>query len=306
MRIESVEHTRSWDGKTTLVVVLGDFGRVAAVRFVSSLSEREREVITAQLSPGEPFYDEHRRIAVAFHGDLRFTKELHLAPYLNSGRPLDEKVLVGFPGGPTTDQVEDRLGVMALEAMAGSVSRGITDVVVCIPCNTLAPVSWSLGDQFSDEAALVEMIARSGMERPDLLPVLPLVARECSVHFPTVPEAAVHRAREEGAGRVLPLGTGKIAHIYREAIRRNDLDLELVDLDDLAHRKVLDAITASIDGSSERRTAARQQLLDIERTARDAAETELAVISACTDLDYGIGLDPDQAYARHTVDLVYG
>lgn len=49
-------------GETCLVVVLGDFGRDAALRFCSTLAQVERERLMGALAPGAKFFDEYRRI----------------------------------------------------------------------------------------------------------------------------------------------------------------------------------------------------------------------------------------------------
>ena len=115
-------------------VVLGDFGRDAALNFCALLSRFERELLQ-QLIAG-PFFDEYRRLTPTLVGDLPFTKAVALE---GAAWPLDSRVLVGFPGGLAQDEVTPRLAVLMLEALRGPVARGATEALVLLPCNTLSP-----------------------------------------------------------------------------------------------------------------------------------------------------------------------
>lgn len=298
---------RPWEGPPILAVILGDFGRAATVRFAAGLSEEERIYLVERLPAGTTFYDEHRRVSVAMHGDLRFVKERYVSAYLEAGEPFDDRILVGFPGGLTTEQVEDRMGIMALEAMSGAVRRGVRDLMVLIPCNTLAPVSWSLAGRFSFEEGIIEMLDEGGCgDRGDLRELAPLISRECRIVFPTVPEAVVERAHEAGASTLVPLGTERIVGIYEEAIERSEFDMTLAAVPKEDHAKVLRAITDAIDASPAAWEESRRALEEIERKMRRDAGEDVAVVSACTDLDYGVGIDSEREYAKYGVQLAYG
>ena len=109
-----------------LAVVLGDFGRDAGLRFVAALSRLERRRLRRE-HPGDPgFYDEQRRITLAVVGDLPFVKRPWLEDFERGTQPLDDRILVGFPGGVPLEEVTPRLGALALEAMSGAVQRSAT------------------------------------------------------------------------------------------------------------------------------------------------------------------------------------
>ncbi len=286
-----------------LAVILSDFGRDAALRFAAELARAERSAVAARLPPGAPFLDEDRLLTLALVGDLPFAKERFLAPYRASGRPLDDRVLVGFEGGPAPADVEIPLAALALEAMRGPVERGRRQVAVLLPCNTLAPVSWALRDRFDDPVGLSAALEDAGLPRglvrfaAEQLPRIRLT-------FPTVPGLVIREALEDGAGHLLPLGTRDIAHTYRAAIRRAGAPLEVVDLDDDDRGVVLEAIGAAIEGCTARRRAADVALRALVERAR-RRHREITAVEACTDLDYGVGLDSTLVYARGVVRDVY-
>ncbi len=286
-----------------LAVVLGDFGRDAGLRFAAALSRLERRRLRRGHPADQPFYDEHRRITLAVVGDLPFVKRPWLARYEADARPLDDRILVGFPGGVPLQDVTPRLAALALEAMAGAVRRGVEEVVVLLPCNTLAPASWALEEAFDAGDVLRGMLATSGLgERHELTELAEQVAVWTATSCPTVPEAAVRAAAVAGARALLPLGTEGIDDVYAEAIRREGDAIELVRPREDWQRDTLAAITASISGE---RARARALLEGVATRARAEHGDDLVVIEACTDLDHGVGWDSTALYAEDVVDGIY-
>lgn len=288
------------------VIVLGDFGRDAALRFCTELARHERSRVRALLPPDAPFFDEYRRTTLSLVGDLPFAKRPQLEAHRHDGQLLDEGVLIGFPGGPAPEQVADRLGVLLLEALAGPMARGATRAVVALPCNTLAPVSWALDCLFVDGASLRTMLDRAGAgDRADLRAIADAAA-SLALGFPTVPVATLSVARGEGATAVLPMGTLGIVETYQRARRRIRGAPAVLSLAAKDQRAVLDAIQACLGGTSEDRAAAARSL----RSAVDRAEREhggpVVAVEACTDLQLGVGLDSNATYARAIVEDIYG
>lgn len=273
-------------GETTLAVVLGDFGRGAALRFCASLARAERSCLVRRLPAEAPFFDEYRRMTLALVGDLPFVKARVLERFARSGEFLDGRVLVGFPGGPEPRDVQERLAVLALEAMTGPLKRGVRRVEVLLPCNTLAPVSWALQERFAADEALARAVEGARLS------------------FPTVPEAVLEAAKVAGGQAVLPLGTRGIDETYREAARRLGSDVEVVAADARQEGTVLEAIGAAIEGGA-RRQRAHRSLTELVDEARGRLGEGLVAVEACTDLDYGVGMDSNAAYARAVVDSIY-
>jgi hypothetical protein len=267
-------------------VVLGDFGRDAALRFCASLARAERRTLVRRLPAGVPFFDEYRRLTLTLVGDLPFVKARVLERFVQRGERLDNRVLVGFPGGPAPEDVERRLAALAMEAMAGPLSRGVRRVTVLLPCNTLAPVSWALRERFASDEALARAV------------------RGVQLSFPTVPEAVLEAANGGGGEVVLPMGTHGIDAVYRTAARRLDSTLEVISTDAGQEETVLEAIGAAIEGGA-RRERSHGALVEMVDRARGRVGDGLVAVEACTDLDYGVGLDSNGAYARAVVDATY-
>lgn len=291
-----------------LALVLGDFGRDAALRFCARLAEAERSRIRELLPSDASFYDEHRRILLSLVGDLHFVKEPTLGRYRLEGRSFDDGVLVGFPGGVELQSVVVRLGVLALEAMAGPLRRGIRRAHVYLPCNTLAPVSWALEQRFATADALQEMVREAGLEIWDGLEALieRLTTGEVRLRFPTVPGAVIEEAKRQGAERVVPLGTMDIAAVYTEAARREGGRIRCLDLCEADRQTVRDAIRAALSGKGEQRSAARGELLALKDRLQSSGGERQLIVEACTDLDYGVGLDSVDAYVTEAIREVYG
>ena len=108
----------------TTAVVLGDFGRDAALRFCARLSALERAHIAARLPGNTSFFDEYRRLSLTLVGDLPYVKERVLRAVRGEGGLLDTRVLVGFPVGPRPEDVAARLAVLALQALRDAYERG--------------------------------------------------------------------------------------------------------------------------------------------------------------------------------------
>lgn len=287
------------------VVVVSDFGRDAALRFCLTLANEERESIASNLAKGASFFDEYRRIALHVVGDLRFIKAPWLAPYLADGRPFDDRVLVGFPGGPPMQDVVCRIGVLVIEALAGPARRGHDRAIVALPCNTLAPVAWALKHAFSSRELLVSLVEDAGYAPAGL----DTVAKRMTggrVTFPTVPEAVLWQCGLDGAGTVLPLGTPGIVEAYERSAVERGAAVSVVSPEPDWQSDVLEAIQASIAGNPERRARSREALSAVWRSAKDRWGDDTAIIEACTDLDYGVGMDSGRTFARYVAHRVYG
>ncbi len=288
-----------------LAVVISDFGRDAALRFCSALSSLERRELLATLPEKTPFFDEHRRIRLAVVGDLPYVKQPWLEAFRKDNRQLDETVLVGFPGGIPLEAIVPRLGVLVLEALAGPASRGVYNVAVALPCNTLAPASWALAEHFASAESLTEMIRLSGRVVDASLPsTVTRVTENMTVRFPTVPEAVLRAAHAQKATALLPLGTAGIGDVYRQAAERLTSPVRLVATRASWQRAVFEAIQSAIEGGT-RRHEAQQALAEVLQQAATEYGNDLLVVEACTDLEYGLGLDSTTAYARAVLNACY-
>jgi len=285
---------------------VGDFGRTAALRFCELLSNIERDRILAVLPRGAPFYDEYRRIGLALVGDLRFIKADALAPFRDSGVWLDDSVLIGFDRGLLVEAVSKRIGVLAFHAMSAAVQRGCRRVQVLMPCNTLATAAWSLEEQFATAESIATMVREVQPRSPaDLESVANRIAGEVDLVFPSVPESVVGAVDRAGGRVVLPLGTVGVAEAYREAAKRLNSPVQVVEVAPSRQASVLAAIQEGISDVAEGRQRGRELLDAVAAEECRVHGSELIVVEACTDLDYGIGLSSTKCYAEAVVTNAY-
>lgn len=300
--------TQHLEKAPTLALVLSDFGRDATLRFCALLAESEREWLKAQLPHGAKFFDEHRRMTLSVVGDLPFAKAPTLERYVSEGKPLDDGVLIGFPGGPPLESVTARLGVLVLEAMAGPLRRGCRRAVVLLPCNTLAPTSWALEELFREPSRLEGMVRDAGLAPwPELKATVEILATgEVDMCFPTVPGAVAELAAMGGAGTIVPWGTESICEVYAEALSRAGHEsIRCAGVEESERPIVLKAIRAAIDGALAGRQDAKEELSQLARQIQDRTSGGVLIVEACTDLDYGVGLDSVAALADVTIREVY-
>jgi hypothetical protein len=285
-------------------VVVSDFGRDAALRFCAAMAQQELEAVSTQLPEGAAFRDEYRRIALHVVGDLGFIKAPWLAPYRAESRPFDDRVLVGFPGGPPKEDVVCRIGVLVIEALAGPAKRGCDRAIVALPCNTLAPVSWALRHAFSSRDRLLALVDDARYEPVGLETVAKRMTRG-RVEFPTVPQAVLWQCARVGADVVLPLGTPGIVEVYERSAVERGVPVNVVSPEPGWQDDVLEAIQASIAADPIRRERSRRALLALQDTAKKQWGQGTAIIEACTDLDYGVGMDSGKTFAGFVVDRAY-
>jgi aspartate/glutamate racemase len=96
----------------------------------------------------------------------------------------------------------------------------------------------------------------------------------------------------------------KIVETYRQQASRLDSQVSIVGLGDQDQRVVLDAIQGCITGGEIREQ--RRGALDALVSRLQAEHGQgLAVVEACTDLDYWLGLDSNVAYAEAVVQRIY-
>ncbi len=117
--------------KPVVAIVISDFGRDAALRFCLALAQEERRYIQETYLKKHPFFDEYRRIILALIGDLPFAKSEILKMYQD--RYLDNRVLIGFPGGVKLDDVIPQLGALIFQEVTNALRRRMADVVVMLP-----------------------------------------------------------------------------------------------------------------------------------------------------------------------------
>jgi hypothetical protein len=289
--------------KSVLAVILSDFGRDAGIRFAQTLAFEERRRVLEILGQNVPFFDEYRRITMVLTGDLPFVKERALSK-VEDGL-LNETLLVGFEGGVPLEEVIPSLGMLALEAIVGPVLRGMNDIIVLLPCNTLAPASHALEEAFVSAREVSLLLQSGGLEIPSWFDLLAGCWGSLRFQFPTVPEAVLKWAGDSGYDAILPLGTLGISEKYAAEGDRHMSKVRVQFPSAHQQEVVLYAIEAAIDGTRSKRELSTVELTEVKKQLADDTGGGVCLIEACTDLDYGIGKDSNTIYALHAVSQVY-
>lgn len=265
------------------IVVIGDFGRAAGIRFCRLLCQLEERRIRAILPDNVPFFDEYRRMTLRLVGDLPFLKKAALSAFRSTGTSLTPQVLVGFERGLIPDDVAKQCAVLALEALSGPVSRGCREALVMVPCNTLSPVQATIRATLASDQAL----------------------SETEVTCPTVADAVLRKVSADGPCDLLVLGTMGIEHVYQKAVRGSGRPVRIVPMQPHWQSMVLAAIHSGLQDDPTQRDKGANLLSTVIAEARSRHGDSLRIVEACTDLDFGLGLSSTLAYAERAVDLVY-
>jgi hypothetical protein len=253
-------------------IVVGDFGRPGTLRYLQAFSDRERELITAELPAEAEFLDEHRLVQLTVLGQLRVVKRDILAPFLERGRPLDASVMVGTSIGASVEAIVPRLGALLGDQLTVAAKHGVGRVRVVIPCNTLGPVAEPL------ERALQDPATELGLDL-GIAPMPPLVAAEL---------------RDRGSGPVRVLGTPSSVAAYRA-------ELDVLDNPEELTRAYERCINDAIRGVAP--TPAALEVVQRYTAAQDVAGG--AVLEACTDVNLDVGLDALEIYAARLAREAY-
>ena len=286
-----------------LGIVIIDFSREAALRFCVDFSNFERQWIKKQLPDSSLFYDEYRRVVLYSIGDLPFVKENRLSKYRQNSSLLDNKILVGFSDGIEISDIVDRIGTLIFKTVRNFIERNIHKVLIMNPCNTLSPVSWILEKTFTSPDSIKRMLRKTGekLDNNDSC-IVQLIIDKMEFLFPTVPEAVIRRVEKQSKKVLLPLGTNKIVDIYRQAITKLRSPIKLISPDEELTNIANRTINLSIDGDPDE---LKKAVLKLKKMTAEVCMDDVAIISACTDFNYEVGLNSNTIYAKTIADLVY-
>jgi hypothetical protein len=292
--------------ETVHVIVVGDFGRDASIRFCQLLSEAERALLRAS-SESEKFYDESRRTTLSLVGHLPFIKDPYLDKFREDSRHLDDSILSGFPGGPSPEFLACRIGYLVFLELIQALRLRISNVIIALPCNTLAPVSWLLQHGFGSPESLLHLF--------DDLP-FPLENHEheqierilasMNLSFPTVPSMVLKNLALQNVNDILLLGTLGIRSVYEKEVLKNSLPVTLIEVEESIQKQFLSQIQASIQGDKESVLLAKKSAQDTITHIRTVHGRSFVAVEACTDLFLGVGLNSNMAYAEGVLAEVYG
>ena len=265
------------DLPVTYDVVIGDFGREAATRYLNVLAVEERSLLSKLLvAEGLPFFDEYRRIMFSHVGDVSFLKGPMIGHVWETRGHLTDEVLVAVSGHAVQPElVMAMVRVIRGETMS-ALTRGHQRVRATIVCNTLS-------DALEDAVRIVN---------EDLA----LTGGRVTAHG-VVGSSVATLARHGMLDRTYAvIGTEPTRAQYGQ------LGMKVLSFTGQQQAVIDEAIVASIAGKP---SVARAYLESLVASLR-RDQPGLVVLEACTDLNVGVGLDSVRLMAEHMVHECYG
>lgn len=259
-------------------VVVGDFGRRAAVRFVARCELHEFELLSRHLNETTTMRDEHRRWSFELQCDLAYYKDLDES-VLPRGE-IGPEILIGY-GPRDHSEVVERIVSLA-SAACERVRRRCPSrrLRVVVPCNSLCVhLPRAIGPANAIEVVTPQIAVLSEL------------------------------ALCEGPVAVMPLGTSDAISGYELlASEWSGNGVSIVRPSQKLTARVAEYVQLEVAGDvTQSMTAAISSgaLAELD-TPRLGAYEHKIVVSACTDIQIPGTRDSLDALARFVVDTAYG
>jgi hypothetical protein len=282
-------------------IVVGDFGRAAAIDYLRMVSERERTLIRERLASANlPFFDEYRRIMFAALGDVAFYKKSLIDDVLRAEGHLSRQVLIGGGMTPVSREIVDRVATTVAQTALAALARGYERIRIAIPCNALSDLAVQIGDILQSPDNLDRLSAR-----PELQLAEPHRLLSADLAVRTVPEAVLRLISKESdtAPRLLLLGAAGALAIYERM--SETYGVEILEIRPDEQELVDEAVVAAIGGEPSAVQRCRELLLRDVINPRREELGELTVVEACTDFSFGLGVSSLEMFAEDLVQSCY-
>ena len=284
----------------TFDVIVGDFGREAATRYAALIGEEERQALGAELAArGLPFFDEYRRLMFTLVADIAYLKRGMIDRTWAAHGRLTDDVLIAIKSHDVPGDLKGAITeLIEMEVRAG-LQRGYQQVRVVLPCNSLSDVL--------DDAVSQLDIGQWSLPDPNHANAPPHpMALDTKVSAHGVIQSAIDHLSMTGAiGRspYLVLGSSMARDQYK--LLGSHLGLEVLPIT-VQQQAVIDAaVVACIGGGSSALGMARRSLIDQVIEPTRLSFPDLVVLEACTDFEFGLGLDSVRLLAKRMVFECY-
>jgi len=298
---EPKKHIRNLLAEYKRLIVLGDFGRASTYKFCSEFVAAEQKVIQKLIGENQ-FYDEYRKTIITVISNSPYIKKDKISEYFDQHKPLDDKILIGFPEGITIEEVIPKFSMLLARVLQNYSRKDVQDTIIALPCNTLSPLMWQLEQLFQSKNQLQRVLDKKdqSVHVRQFMKILPHI----NISFYSVAEAVIDHVQKMGFKFVLPLGTCKIFNIYKDAAERSQSEVEVIKMDAHLHELILKAIVYSVSDSKEILSLIIEEIRDeLEKVYREYKDP--AIIEACTDLSMGIGAQSSTIYANYLINIIY-
>lgn len=286
----------------TYDLVIGDFGREAATRYVGVLAEEERRFLEGILGQtGVQFFDEYRRIMFTLVGDIGFLKHGMIDRTWDAHSRLTDDVLVAVKAHEVPEDLKLALVELTRDQVRSARRRGHQRVRVVLPCNSMSDVL----------ADVVSQVGAEGAERSVTCPGLESTldsasGRSRGVSAHGVVRSAVEELSERGLIDGVPfviLGSSAAQLQYRE--EGAPFGLEVLPVSAFQQMLIDRCVLVCIEGHDRSIADARRALeAEVIKPARDRFG-RVRVVEGCTDFNFGLGYDSVRLLAQRMVADAY-
>lgn len=289
------------DLPTTYEVVVGDFGREAATRYLALLAEEERMFLSRLLATQDlPFLDEYRRIMFGHVGDVDFLKQATIRRVWSEQGHLTDEVLVAVKAHEVPPDMVARFACVIHDEAVLAVRRGHSRVRVALPCNALSETLGEAVRVAGDHAAF-----KAAAESVEYEPISGDAVLGLTAHG--VVHSTIRQLARTGMldGRpFVVLGAAMANEQYRRL--GSPRGMHVLALTAAQQSLIDEVVLACIGGGEANLSAARQAIERDILTPLRRTHPGVVVLEACSDFDFGLGLDSVRLMARQMVYDCYG
>jgi hypothetical protein len=281
-------------------IVVGDFGRDAAVAYVRLAAEEERVLLRHHLdAAGLPFLDEYRRVMPYTLCDIAAFKRDAITRDAQTHGHLTDSVLVGLGGGAELTEEVFRNVTRSVIAQALLIaSQGASHLRAAIPCNRLSDLAEYIDRKVGD-TELIASVSHAIQCTPPQRAVSVVERLECI----PVTRSVVDYVGRLGTDAVLLLGSAEVRELYQRECESRAINS--LPITGATQRLIDELIVLSVGGHTAEVEQARQTLArDVVSPAKQDV-AELVVVEACTDFTLGLGLSSLEVYATDMIERWY-
>lgn len=283
-------------------IIVSDFGRDATLRYLSYFSDLEKNTILQYLEASADFFDEYRRVSICVIGNLGYVKEQALEYYYKNRLPFDNKVLVGFDSSFPYEELSNRIAKLVFYQINLAIQLGYSKIRVVIPCNTLSPVGWYMKDLLNNKFESAKIFSFAAEKE---LVFLKNKLKNIDVLFLTIPEIVLDYIKQKNFHQIYILGTPDTLEIYQKAVLNSYPSIQIIIPSSEDQKVINNAILDSIDGRDEKIKNSRIIIDELIIRPTTKIYPGIKFVEACTDLNFGIGLNSTNLYVEKLVEEIY-
>ncbi len=274
-------------------VIISDFGRNAAVRYITLLDALEEEKIKQHLDPlNLTFYDEYRRIMFNMIAEVYTFKQHEIEDQIRRLNLINENILIGVGDTEMSSLFYDAFLKRILTTIATIPNEIYKEVRLSIICNSLSPLIEDIVAKLNSNALLESVVERLGLPNE----IADKVAN-FSIKSRTLPKSAINQLGTDAP--YLILGLKNAAKYYADY-----KDIDIIKLTDEEYKVLDQAVVSSVSNDDTLKEQSRLQLKKIV-DKYSQQHPKMNIIEACTDFEFGLGHNSITLFAKDMIEEVY-